>query len=529
MVPETEDLLPIDIDHSKLLTWLLDRRHLPKNWHASLKSTRELVHQALKTTPQAALSALNIKPPAPLDPPISYFRVLDILSALTVPDAPAEWQAGPDKDILGWYKGPTARAWQTAVSNFEKNGIFLADCAQTLVRNADIEAKTIRSTITSLQKEITELTRKDPIVVQSSAEATKRFESACEEFELEVDGVADYYNALKDAVQLKVPLVLKEAVEIVKEGTLADVITYYSKFVAYVNGKNNAGKDLCKTLRVVIDGDIEQFVQTQMVLDEHLPEPRIGWEIDVSKEPAVTTEETSAEVDWGIEIESENTLSIEKTVEEAGKSSEELNDATGIDWNEIPKVSQNVVESGEVGNKGGQGPTLADAKFRGQYLNDLIELDAFLCQREEELSRSGNSEVRLVLQQAPSTPEFVKAVDLDRISEFKHVVNKAINSINSSQTRRILSLQSDRKRLERVAKSIAGKKHVSERMHASIDVLRERRRRAITALSLEAPKFEELGKQTRDIKKRTEKALSGMYKGRAVHILGEINNIFPPE
>eukprot|EP00177_Eucheuma_denticulatum_P002257 GFKZ01004044.1.p1 GENE.GFKZ01004044.1~~GFKZ01004044.1.p1 ORF type:complete len:533 (+),score=100.50 GFKZ01004044.1:258-1856(+) len=529
MVQAQPEELPIDIDYAKFLPWLIDRRRVPRDWHTHLKSARSLLRHAINSTPPAARSTLKLTPPSPLTPPLSYFQVLDVLNALTAADAPPTWQAGAEKDLLGRYKGPTSRAWAAVVAAFEHKYAYLADCAQALTRNADVEAPAMKQAIARLQRDAAELVRRDAPAVRAAAEAKERFQVACAEFELPPDGDPDYYQLLEMEVDRRVPVLLREAVRCVKTDVFVEALAYYAGFSEYVRGDGSAG-DLCPTVRKVMEGDIDELVRSvRREVELATGGDGVDWDIEFSShEPG--SDATPVEIDWGIEIDASGVADItaDAVQEEEGNGGEEARESP-IDWNETADSlegsgGEELVDTGDVSSKP---PTLADPAFREMFLNDLIELDAFLAQRAAEATRFGDTDTGLIMQQATGTPNPIKAVDTQKIGALQEAVGMAMSAINSADTRRMLALQSDSKRLDRAARAILEKKHVAERSHAAIDVLRKRRSKAQEDLATELPKLAELEVVTRDIKRRTEVALSALYKGRTVNILGEINNIFP--
>lgn len=525
--PPPAEELPIDIDHAKFLPWLIDRRRVPRDWHNYLKTARSLTRHALSQTPAPALEALSLPTSATAVP---YYTAVDTLTALTSSTAPDSWAGGPDKDMLGRYKGPAARAWAAAVAAFEKKDVYLADSAQLLVRNADVEARAVKARIARLQADAMEYARRDAPAVRSAKEARERFEDACKEFELPTEGECDFQTLLAEAVEKRVPQLLAEAVACAKETAFVEAVRYYEDFADYVKGEGaDTDGELCSTAKRVIQGEVDLLTRPIKPAEEAVADDGVDWGISAVDIDASGAGAEAAEIDWGIEIETSASGEGAAVGDDGAGSSAH---AGGIDWNYAGEGDAEPEADGdaavEVDAKTEEVFTLADPRSRELYLNDLIELDAFLAQRAGELSRSGDSEIGLVMQQSSSTPDFVSSVDVDQVRVLQQSVRSAITAINSADTRRVLALQSDAKRVERAARAVLEKKHVAERMHAAIDVLRKRRAKAVEELAVETPKFEDLAKVTRNVKRRTELALSKLYKGRTVNILGEINNVFPP-
>lgn len=170
--------------------------------------------------------------------------------------------------------------------------------------------------------------------------------------------------------------------------------------------------------------------------------------------------------------------------------------------------------------------TLADASSREIYLNELIELDAFLTQRVTELSRSGDSEIGLVLQQWSDRPSCMSRFDAAEVSKLRDDVCECMRALNGVETRRLLALQREKRFVERAARDVVQKKHAAERMHAAIAAVRRRKERATAELKEAMEEWDKLEKETAMVKRRTEEALGKLYRGRRVVILGEINQVF---
>lgn len=545
---QQEAELPIDIDYAKFLDWLIDRRCVPRNWHTLLKAARTLTRTAVAQTPQEVQAALKI-PALSAHENLPYHTALNVFHGLIADDAPESW-GSKEKDLLGRYKSPLHRAWADAVSAFEKKYVYLADAAQLLVRNADVEAAAIKSSISKFNADIAESVRREGPTIRAAAEAKERFEDACREFSLEDDDTGDFEIQLRKQIDKRVPEVLTCAVEGAKTKSFVEAVTYYDQFSDYVSGEGWSGT-VCAVLKDVVKEEVSSLIRT--------PEPAdtgagggIDWgtmlsvgEQSTEMDDPGSSANAPVEIDWGIEIGDSGTAVEVKEMSGGGGEGSSVDPDGGIDWGVETATPDGIEWNESPGNTdaketkevdGGSAETieksrrttLADPSTREQYLNDLIELDAFLEQRRAQLSKSSGSEVGLVMQQAASTPEFVKRIDAERVKLMQDAVQAALVAINSDKTRQVLALQSNPKRLERVARSVLEKKHAAERMHGAIDVLRQRRTKAASELAVEGPKLEQLGEVTRDVKRKTEESLSSLYRGRSVNILGEINNTFPP-
>ena len=422
--------------------------------------------------------------------------------------------------MLGRYKGRAARAWAAAVAAYEKADVYLADCAQLLTRNTDVEAKSLKGRMAKLQTEAAEYAQRDAPTVRAAKEARDRFEGACAEFGLPAEGECDYERALRDAVEKRVPEVLASAVEIAKGGGMREAVAYYDEFVR-LGGK---GEGVCLTVHRVLEGDVAQLIRAVEKKEEEVAE--VDW--GISAEDGGEGNAEGGEIDWGIEIDVAGEGEAIEGDAGAGSSTAQ---GGAIDWNDggnatvLDEVATEVdMEEGEERKE--DSFTLADASSREAYLHELIELDAFLGQRVAELSRSGDSEIGLVLQQWSERPSCMSRLDRAQVDKLRDNVRDCTRALNGAETRRLLALQRENRVVARAARDVVEKKHAAERMHAAIDAVRRRKERTTAELKEVTKEWAVVEKETAAVKRRTEKALAGLYRGRRVVIMGEINQVF---
>ncbi|PXF40902.1 CDK5 regulatory subunit-associated protein 3 [Gracilariopsis chorda] len=538
MAPSTADppeqLLPIDIHYSKFLYWLVDRKRISNKWAIHLKTARTLTRTALANTPPEISTLLDIPQLTPHQN-LPYFKLKSYFTALitqTPPPVPT------DKDILGRYKSPVLRAWADAVSAFETSHLYLADAAQHLVHNTNNEALAIKNNTARLNRDITNYARKQTQSIRSAADAKQRFQLALKQYSLRDEHPFDFEAQLSHHLDQTVPHVLRQAVQSTAVDHFAAAVRYYQCFAHYVAHKQQ--HTVCDLIQRIMNADVDQLtraVQTTSSASE------IDWsaiftvEPDNNQPPSNHQDSAQAAIDWGIEIgetgtaEAESPVStdiVEHGTTTAQTESHAQSDDQQIDWSAAMGVVNTDQATQDKTDDADQPPqlTLTDARVRESYLNQLIELDAFLAQREKQLKQIANSEVGIVLQQAKSVPTAIKNVDVESVTQMSNAVKDAIQSINSADTRHVLALQSNPKLLQRTAKTVLEKKHAAQRTHAAIEVLRRQRDAAAVELADESAKMEHLSQETIRLKKDTESNLSSLYGGRQVNIVGDINVMF---
>eukprot|EP00737_Agarophyton_chilense_P000318 gb/GEZJ01000361.1/.p1 GENE.gb/GEZJ01000361.1/~~gb/GEZJ01000361.1/.p1 ORF type:complete len:540 (-),score=106.72 gb/GEZJ01000361.1/:3457-5076(-) len=520
--------LPIDIHYNKFLHWLIDRRTIPPKWAAHLAAARTLTRTALAATPDHLRHALQI-PQLTAHQNLPYFTVRAYLQTLVSHHLP------PHNDVLGRYKSPVLRAWADAAAAFEKRHVYLADAAQLLTHNTNNEATAIKATIARLNQTLADFARREAQLIRSAADADQRYQNTLHHYNLQPDERYDFHSQLQNHLHEQLPLALQRAVHQTRSPHFQACVKYYHAFATYVSELNHS--DVCTALDIVMNADIDALTAPPKSAPpahavEYDPMPSVEHNLDPS-------DSAEAPIDWGIEIGQSGSASHPLELPDTTDSSQSAAVTTDgkpdsppqgeIDWSAVMGELNNSLDQSTqpVEATPLQCVTLLDAVFREQYFNDLTELQAFLAQRQREVKQLSNSEVALALQQSNSAPIEIKSVDIDSLVQMCATVDEAIHAINGADTRKLLAMQSSTKLLERTAKSVLEKKHVAQRTRAAIDVLRKQRAAAVVQLTEETAKMENVAEETRRIIKETEDALSQLYDGRVVNIVGEINVVFP--
>ncbi|CAI9531993.1 unnamed protein product, partial [Staurois parvus] len=107
--------VPIDIQTSKLLDWLVDRRHCDLKWQNKVHKIREKINQALQDMPEHEdirnlLSGTYI----------NYFHCLKIVEILKGTEAAT-------KNLFGRYSSQRMKDWQEVISLYQVDNTYLAE------------------------------------------------------------------------------------------------------------------------------------------------------------------------------------------------------------------------------------------------------------------------------------------------------------------------------------------------------------------------------------------------------------------
>lgn len=543
--------LPIDIDYTKFLQWLIDRHRVPRKWHTHLKAARALARTAYTSTPPSELSKLSQFLPKTLSPH-------DVLSYHSVREAADNSKdAHTDTDLLGRRrKGP----WEIARAAFEKEDIFLADAALLLVRLSDVEAPALKKRINVLSAESQELQRREVSTAKGAEEADERFKLVRQMY-----GIGDsdrhhvevYEKKVRDFVKREVPNVLKGAAEAAR--ALVAAVECYEEFAQFVTDGGGEFKR-CETVRNVANTDVDDVVKLKRgnanVVENG---DGIDWKIEVKGTGAtVDTSDVGGDgIDWGIEIDDTGI-----NTGEAGENSEGKNRDTSIDWRipvdgngEGTTPTEND-SSTTVGNDWGievkddmtskttkeeeeeveytNGTTLADNDTREAFLDDVGELEAFLERRLEEVQQESSigsgAGMEVTSEVMRSMPDSIREVREKEIRAMLENVDRARESLSGDNAKHVLSLQESGngekgRGLEKCVKGMMQRYAAKDRAVKNLDSVREGRRIVGGELKEVGDELRRIGQVAKVVIEMSEQTVSNLCDGRDVHMLGDVRKL----
>lgn len=554
--------LPIDIDYAKCLPWLIDRRRVPRDWHVQLKTARTLARSAWAQTSPEIRASLELSSDLSAHEALTYAQVRRVYEQLIAEDAPEHW-GSTQLDLLGRHVDPIRRAWKNALSAFEKNHVFLADLAQNIVRNVDVEAPALRTRIAKLTADAADLVRKDGPAARAVTDALERLQRECAQYNIcpEVGSHDDFHSLISQFLDARVPLLLRDSVVALKG--LRTVVSFYKQFAGFVSRPHSlnqgdqsvdASSTLCPVLTAIFDvpeASLVRPVQTSSPLSGANPltsdangdaltggsflqdtivgnvgggEIDWGIEIDDSGLGDVSTDAVSNEgIDWSIDAGHEGGT-VPETVEILG---EPENAASTIDWDITVDSGEGDAASETEQESEPQSITLLDGANRKAVLNDVYELRSFLDSRISDTARVQNAHVALNVQLNSAMGTDLGRVTVEDMQGMQSLVKHAIGTLASQEARHILGMYDLPRARERAARNVGDKRLAVDRLRKDVSSLSARRTRVADAIAEEAPKLAQLATDTWRIVDILEQELSKLYGGRDVHILGEIHNVLP--
>jgi hypothetical protein len=248
----------------------------------------------------------------------------------------------------------------------------------------------------------------------------------------------------------------------------------------------------------------------------------IDWDVgdvvdvgDADQTSGTGTEATSApiEIDWDVGV---------VVVEDAGA---ELASASFASEQKPDETRRSYGEDGTRANENDDscrlGRAFADREFRACVLDDLLELRAFLSQRAADTSRVSGESAALL----SSAPSAIRArSDPQELRRLAAACEAPILALAEDGARRLLLLSASERFRARLASDLLAASRLEAKLLAHADEARERQSETRRALRREARRAEASAKALGEVKLFAERTISAMYKGRTVHIIGEINN-----
>ncbi|XP_005725858.1 CDK5 regulatory subunit-associated protein 3 [Pundamilia nyererei] len=496
--------LPIDIQTSKLLDWLVDRRHCNLKWQSAVKVIREKINAAIQDMPEneeikALLSGSYIH----------YFHCLRIVEILKGTEASS-------KNIFGRYSSQRMKDWQEIVSLYEADNVYLVELASLLSRNVSYEGPALRRQLAKAQQLQQELSRREVECQSSAADLRERYYAACKQYGITGENVPRELQALvKD-----LPAVLDEVGK--DAARLEEQIQLYAAFTNFVCDWSEpvlpmltfAQKRGNATFYEWRTGKVPTVVERPVVGEsppDTITEDTIDWgdfgkvsdSLGVSS--GITVEDG---IDWGI--------SLEPNSKDPG--------AGGIDWGDSAEAPIEI-EIVDVGTDCPEGVArgedaltiLENPQSRSRFIDELMELEVFLTQRLSEMREEGDVVAMSQFQQAPSV---IQGQTCEHIQAMLSEVQDLLGRLTSLRMQHLFMIHASPRYVERVSEMLRQKMKQADILVLKGATMAEKRQEALQEQSRLEPRVDLLAGCTRELQKLIEADISKRYHNRPVNLMG---------
>ncbi|NXA07234.1 CK5P3 protein, partial [Sapayoa aenigma] len=502
--PQDYQNVPIDIQTSKLLDWLVDRRHCSLKWQSQVQLIRQRIDAAIQDMPE------NQEIKQLLDGAyLHYFHCLRIVEILKGTEAST-------KNLFGRYSSQRMKDWQEIVALYEKENTYLAELSSLLVRSISYEIPSLRKQIGRCQQAQQDFSRREDECQLGAAELRERFLASCKQYGITGDNVRQELLALvKD-----LPSLLSQVGAGVS--ALGEAIELYQACVEFVC--DSPAEVVVPLLRHVGSRGNTTVFEWRTGLEplrverpelEEVPEPPKEDTIDWGDFPLEPTQGDGAaadggaqgeEIDWGITVE----------------PSPQQDD--GIDWGdgEGEEVQITVVEAGtEVPEGvacGSDALTLLEnSETRNQFIDELMELELFLAQRLAEMEEEADIVAMSQLQLAPAV---LQGQTSARVGSQLATARALLAQLCSRSVQHLFMILASPRYVDRVTELLRQKLKQAELLLAKKEAMAQKRQEALAEQGSLEPKLDRLLEKTKELQKLIEADISKRYGGRPVNLMG---------
>lgn len=499
--------VPIDIQTSKLLDWLVDRRHCSLKWQSLVLTIREKINAAIQDMPESEEIAQLLSGSY-----IHYFHCLRIVDLLKGTEAST-------KNIFGRYSSQRMKDWQEIVALYEKDNSYLVELSSLLVRNVNYEIPSLKKQIAKCQQLQQEYSRKEEEGQAGAAEMREQFYHLCKQYGITGDSVRRELLALVKELPSQLAEIGARA------QSLGEAIDLYQACVEFVC--ESAGEQVLPMLR---------FVQKRG--NSTVYEWRTGTEPSVVERPHLEEPPEQVEedaIDWGdfgVEVASEGTdsgisaqaagidwdISLEPDSKEA--------EGDGIDWGDdaadAAALQITVLEAGteapEGVARGSDALTLLEyPETRNQFIDELMELEVFLSQRAVEMSEEADV---LSISQFQLAPAILQGQTREKMVAMMSVLQDLIGRLTSIRMQHLFMILASPRYVDRVTEFLQQKLKQSQLLVLKKKLMVQKQEEALQEQAALEPKLDLLLEKTRELQRLIEADISKRYNGRPVNLIG---------
>nr|XP_019596225.1 PREDICTED: CDK5 regulatory subunit-associated protein 3 [Rhinolophus sinicus] len=496
--------VPIDIQTSKLIDWLVDRRHCNLKWQSLVLTIREKINAAIQDMPESEEIAQLLSGSY-----IHYFHCLRIVDLLKGTEAST-------KNIFGRYSSQRMKDWQEIVALYEKDNTYLVELSSLLVRNVNYEIPSLKKQIAKCQQLQQEYSRKEEEGQAGAAEMREQFYHSCKQYGITGDSVRRELLALVKELPSQLAAIGAGA------QSLGEAIDLYQACVGFVC--ESPEEQVLPMLRFVqTRGNCTVYewrtgTAPSTVERPHLEEP-----------PEQVEEDTIDWGDFGVEVASEGTdsgisaqaaaidwgISLESDSKEPG--------GDGIDWGDDTAALQiTVLEAGtqapEGVARGSDALTLLEyPETRNQFIDELMELEIFLSQRAVEMSEEADI---LSVSQFQLAPAILQGQTKAKMVSMMSALQDLIGRLTSLRMQHLFMILASPRYVDRVTELLQQKLKQSQLLALKKELMVQKQQEALQEQAALEPKLDLLLEKTKELQKLIEADISKRYNGRPVNLMG---------
>lgn len=515
--------LPIDIHYNKLLDWLINRRHCNQQWQKTAAQIREKINIAIQDMPPVDEITQLLQGSY-----INYFHCQTIVELLKDTDF-------GKKNMIGQYSSQKMKDWMEIIKLYETDGVYLAETAQMLARNVNYEIPALKKQIAKCQQIQKECDKKEADYATKSTDLKKKYESTCKQLGIQGKKIKSELATLVEDLPTTFNKLCDSA------SGLKPAVDFYRDFVNFLMKDAPVNDSLPMLKHVLKNGNTTTYEWRTGTKPEKVDLTKVVIDTTDEQDPVVTD---SVDIDWGdigsggditggdIDFGDDINFDMSEITIETGGSVEGTESQDAIDFNIVePDKESNgidysdlvIVEHAEDGvAKGDDALSILDnSKTRALFLDDLLELEAFLTQRLDEMQEEGNILSSSQFQSAPVSIQVTMETVNSMLKQGKDIESQ----LTSVKMQHLMLIRNSPRYVDRLKDNLKQTLTLADKMtfHEKEMVLKRGETKQEQAEI--QPKLDLIIKKTKEVQKQMEVEISKKYKDRNVNIMGEINTV----
>jgi len=502
--------IPIDIQYNKLVEWLISRRHCNIKWQTSAQVVKSKIVDALKDMPGTKEMKELLQGSYP-----HYYKCKQIVDLLKDTEKDT-------KNIFGRYSSQRMKDWQEIMKLYEKENLHLAELSSRLLRNVSYEIPETKKQIAKCGQMQQECEKKMKDCERKTDEVERNYSIECGK--IGIEGKQVKYELIKLAEHIGVEL--DEIAVACKQ--LLPIVEYYMAFVEFTVGSDKFNDEITP-----ISKHISKYGNTTVYQWKYgkIPDKIIRNDKQFDQEEENTIED---QIDWGFDgdvTSADDVIDFDIDVDDCGivvedeSGNNENNGFEIVSVSDLSQAAQHADESYEVAENDEADTILENLQIRTDFINELIELRAFLLQRQHESSSVSGGDNLLQINQFQQAPSVLQLTSLDEIELMTSQVDDVYNRLTSTRLVYLCRILDSPKFVERLASTLKRQlaltsKYENEKMNLELRISE-----SIVEEQNLYPKLQSLIAETKEWRKLIEKEIARLYNGRRVNLMGAINFI----
>lgn len=489
-----EQLLPIDIHSSKLLDWLINRRHCSKDWQKAVLVIREKISHAIQDMPEDERIVQLLQGSY-----INYFHCIRIVEILKETEKDT-------KNFLGYYSSQRMNDWLQIQQLYEKENVNLAEAAQMLQRLVQYEIPALKKQIAKCDQTVADCIKKEEEYIKQSIDGRKQFQGELQKFGIK----GQHMRRELMLLAADLPSFFNEIANEIRQ--LREPLQYYENFRKYLHQKNEPKSILLPLCSLIIKEGIDTTVfewkrGKKPTAVERPPFDTLLYEDNEKNESDDTIDFGDDDIPGGIDFGASEAAEID------------FGDSNGI---QIEVVADDHGELDDGIAHGDEALTLLEnAQSQKLILFELAELEAFLTFRRSDEMRESASDI--YISGMEERPADIRAVEVSQMDAWIKHIREIIAKLSDPHKALLFKIRSSPQYVEKLVENLEQKRSLEGRYERMRTLMIERIAEAREAAAKAQIDLKHVSDATRVLQKQIEEEISKKYKGRTVNIMGGIN------